>query len=222
MKCRSSTIGLTVRRSTSRNTPSNSSVSTCMGRWYLSPSDETNDSSPPWRCAPDSMKAATAATSTVAPTQSTPRRPIALSVVTWCLNIGTETAIATTPRGTSTANTGRQPTKCRNAPNMTSPVRVPTLAPMVGMAKARPRSPGGNVIARIALALPMIMAEPTPAAPLIAIRCQHHQLPGYRQAGKQARAQRGHRNADEEHPDVAVQVAQSRAASSTSDPSTIR
>ena len=46
-----------------------------------------------------------------------------------------------------------------------SPVNVPNRAPIMGTAKARPRSSGGKVAARMALEFPNIMADPKPAIP---------------------------------------------------------
>ena len=79
--------------------------------------------------------------------------------------IGRDTAIASMPIGTNVRNTNRQLRYCRNTANSISPTSVPNRAPIMGTENARPRSCAGNAAASIALAFPIIIAEPSPVSP---------------------------------------------------------
>ena len=103
-----------------------------------------------------------AAARKTAPIQST--GPVESAVCGWSRSrsngMAANTAIS--PIGMKAAKTARQLRNWRAKPNTASPLRVPTRAPMIGRAYARPRSLGGKAAARMAFELPMISAEPSP------------------------------------------------------------
>ena len=80
-------------------------------------------------------------------------------------NIGAEAIIARMPIGTNVRNTKRHVRYCRNTANSASPTSVPKRAPIMGTENALPRSCAGNAAAKIALALPIISADPSPVSP---------------------------------------------------------
>ena len=105
------------------------------------------------------------ATSSTPPNQSIlPVEPAVGGGGAW-RSMGRQATMASTPRGRKLMKIKRQLSSCRKSPKRASPVSVPNLAPMMGTAKARPRSSGPNVAASMALELPRIMADPNPATP---------------------------------------------------------
>ena len=78
--------------------------------------------------------------------------------------------MASRPIGRLVRNTSLQLKYCKKIPNNAKPIRVPSRADTTMTEKALPLSLVSNTWARIALALPVISAPPSPTTPLHRIR----------------------------------------------------
>ena len=118
-------------------------------------------------CSPDMMNTARVAiikSALGAPTTTFLAASPALSN-SYC-NSGRTIHNANRPTGTDVRKTSRQLKNCRNTPNTAIPSSVPTLAAMMGMEYARPRSLSPKTIARMGFALELIIDAPSPTNPL--------------------------------------------------------